>query len=348
MMTIIRHVMTAFLFSFLLISVVLVITFYKFPITNWERLFTEKLFNIPYIWLVLIFTLLLSTIIGFFTSQFWKQRIDYVERQLQQLNQSQTLFTEESYKELKKVDVQLKQMEEKLHSQIEQSQRLASERAQEREKSLQEVVLQERNRLARELHDSVSQQLFAASMMMSAINEQQKDEQEIDPISLKHQLSMVEKMIHQSQLEMRALLLHLRPVALKGKALHEGIKDLLNELSQRITLEINTKIEVFPVEKGVEDELFRILQEAISNTLRHANATKLEIMLIKRDQMIILRVVDDGVGFDMTEKTKASSYGLQNMKERTNDLGGTLKIVSLPNKGTRLEVKVPYIEQEGE
>ena len=211
--------------------------------------------------------------------------------------------------------MQLKHVEEKLRSQIEQSQRLASERAQEREKSLQEVVLQERNRLARELHDSVSQQLFAASMMMSAINEQQKDEQEIDTISLKHQLSMVEKMIHQSQLEMRALLLHLRPVALKGKALHEGIKDLLNELSQRITLEINTKIEVFPIEKGVEDELFRILQEAISNTLRHANATKLEIMLIKRDQMIILRVVDDGVGFDITEKTKASSYGLQNMKK---------------------------------
>lgn len=348
MMTIIRHVLTSFFFSLLLIIVVLGITFYQFPLTNWERLISDKLFNIPYIGLIILFTFLLSTIIGFFTSQFWKQRIDYVERQLKQLNHTQTLLTEESYKELSKIDEQLKHMEERIRSQIEHTQRLASERAEEREKSLQEVVIQERNRLARELHDSVSQQLFAASMMMSAINEQQKENKEIDTLSLKHQLSMVEKMIQQSQLEMRALLLHLRPVALKGKSLHEGIKELLQELSERITLEIKTKIEVFSVEKGVEDQLFRILQEAISNTLRHANATTLEIMLIKRDQMIILRVVDDGVGFDMTEQSTTSSYGLENIKERANDLGGTVKIVSLPNKGTRLEVKVPYIEQEGE
>lgn len=348
MMTIIRHVFTSFLFSLFLILVVLIITFYKFPLTNWEKLMTEKLFNIPYIGLVVLITFLLSTIIGFFTSQFWKQRIDYVERQLKQLNHTQNLLSEESYKELFKVDEQLQQMEEKIRSQIEHTQKLASERAEEREKSLQEVVIQERNRLARELHDSVSQQLFAASMMMSAINEQQKEIDEIDHVSLKHQLSMVEKMIQQSQLEMRALLLHLRPVALKGKSLHEGIKELLRELQERITLEIKTKMEEFPVEKGVEDQLFRILQEAISNTLRHAEASTLEIMLIKRDQMIILRVVDDGVGFDMTEKAPTSSYGLENIKERANDLGGTVKIVSLPNKGTRLEVKVPYIEQEGE
>src|SRR5699024_3466936 len=222
-------------------------------------------------------------------------------------------------------------------------QRLSSERAEEREKSLQEVVVQERNRLARDLHDSVSQQLFAASMMMSAINEN-TDENDIDMLTLKHQLNMVEKMIQQSQLEMRALLLHLRPAALKGKALHEGINDLITELSERIPLEIKTKIENFAIEKGVEDQLFRILQEAVSNTLRHANATTLEIMLIKRDQMIILRVVDDGVGFQISDTASSSSYGLGNMEERAYDLGGTMKVVSLPNRGTRLEVQVPLIE----
>jgi two-component system, NarL family, sensor histidine kinase LiaS len=86
------------------------------------------------------------------------------------------------------------------------------------------------------------------------------------------------------------------------------------------------------------------LQESISNTLRHAKATKLEVLLVKRDQLVILRVSDDGVGFDV-DQVKAGSYGLQNMHERALEIGGTLQIVSVPNQGTRLEVKVPIIEE---
>ena len=82
------------------------------------------------------------------------------------------------------------------------------------------------------------------------------------------QLKLVEEMIHQSQLEMRALLLHLRPVALKGKSLQEGMEELLMELMQKVTMDIKWKLEDFPVEKGVEDHLFRILQESVSNTLK--------------------------------------------------------------------------------
>ena len=83
---------------------------------------------------------------------------------------------------------------------------------------------------------------------------------------------MVEQMIHQSQLEMRALLLHLRPVALKGKNLQEGMKELLVELAQKVPLDIEWKIEDMSLDKGIEDHLFRILQESVSNTLRHAKA----------------------------------------------------------------------------
>ena len=122
------------------------------------------------------------------------------------------------------------------------SQRLATEKVEDQEARIQEIIEQERNRLARELHDSVSQQLFAASMMMSAINEtKQQSESENDREA--KQLKMVEEMIHQSQLEMRALLLHLRPVALKNKSLQEGIEELLIELSQKVTMDINWKVE---------------------------------------------------------------------------------------------------------
>jgi len=97
----------------------------------------------------------------------------------------------------------------------------------------------------------------------------------------------------------------------------------------------------------VEDHLFRILQESVSNTLRHSKAEQLEVLLIKRDDKVILRIVDDGLGFNV-EETKAGSYGLQNMHERAGEIGGTMKIVSVENKGTRLEVKVPILVVAGE
>lgn len=223
------------------------------------------------------------------------------------------------------------------------SQKLANEKAEDHERRIQEMVSQERNRLARELHDSVSQQLFAASMMMSAITESKpvSDDRETK------QLKLVEETIHQSQLEMRALLLHLRPAALKGKSLQEGVQELLVELMQKVTMNIKWKVESIPLDKGVEDHLFRILQESVSNTLRHAKATSLDVLLIKRDDFVIMRVSDDGIGFEVDDE-KTGSYGLQNMHERAVEIGGTLKVVSLKNKGTRLEVKVPVLAIEGD
>jgi two-component system, NarL family, sensor histidine kinase LiaS len=230
-----------------------------------------------------------------------------------------------------------------INEQTKLSQKMANEKAIDQEKQIQEIVSQERNRLARELHDSVSQQLFAASMFMSAITESQSD---MEKTEMK-QFKVVEEMIHQSQLEMRALLLHLRPVALKGKSLHEGMKELLLELAQKVTMDINWKMEPVTLDKGIEDHLFRILQESISNTLRHAKANSLEVLLIVRDGMIILRITDDGIGFNV-EESKTGSYGLQNMHERAVELGGTMQIVSVPNKGTKLEVKIPLLNAGGD
>jgi NarL family two-component system sensor histidine kinase LiaS len=243
--------------------------------------------------------------------------------------------------ETSRIISRLNKVDHKMILQAQQSQKMATEKVENQQKQVQEIVSQERNRLARELHDSVSQQLFAASMLMSAITESNLTLQDSEA----KQLKMVEKMINQSQLEMRALLLHLRPAALKGKSLQAGMKELMNELAQKVPLELNWKIEGFELDKGIEDHLFRILQESVSNTLRHANATALDVLLIKRDFSIILRIVDNGVGFDV-EKEKVGSYGLQNMYERAVEIGGLLKIISLPDKGTKLEVKVPLVERE--
>ncbi|MFG6147188.1 sensor histidine kinase [Halobacillus sp. B23F22_1] len=329
----------------LLACIILSLTLVAFPLQNWEELWTRKVLDLPYV----VFILLLSVSTGAFIGggQAWltRRKLHYIEHQLEEIVKGQSLVYEsQEHKELSIIEEKMKKIEGKFSSQAEMAQRLASERAQEREKSLQEVVIQERNRLARELHDSVSQQLFAASMLMSAINENRKLEKEAE---LKHQLSMVENMIHQSQLEMRALLLHLRPVALKGKTLSEGSEELLAELTQKVPMEVEWTVEPLSLDKGIEDQLFRILQEAVSNTLRHAKANSLHVMLIERDHHIILRVVDDGIGFKV-EESKTSSYGLQNMRERTIEVGGVFKVISLEGQGTRLEVKVPILSRGGE
>jgi NarL family two-component system sensor histidine kinase LiaS len=272
---------------------------------------------------------------------FWRRQLFFLDQSLHQLEEGkQTEINERpTITEIQTIAKRIEKIGKQMSEQAKLSQRLATEKVEDQEARIQEIIEQERNRLARELHDSVSQQLFAASMMMSAINETKQ--QTTETLEDK-QLKMVEEMIHQSQLEMRALLLHLRPVALKNKSLKVGIEELLIELSQKVTMDIQWKVEDFPLDKGIEDHLFRILQESISNTLRHAKANKLEVLMIKRDDLVILRIVDDGIGFEVN-KTKAGSYGMQNMHERALEVGGTLKIISVKNKGTRLEVKVPVM-----
>lgn len=341
---VIRHVVTAVLFSVLVSVAVVGITLVTFPPDNFGLLLDRKIADVSFMFVIALIPVVAGLIIGISTGLYWRQRLYQIDRHLDEIVKGQKLTTsDESYKELNTIQKRINQIQEKFRLQAEQSQRMVTERANEREKSLQEVVVQERNRLARELHDSVSQQLFAASMMMSAINEESPTDEE----TKKHQLNMVENMIHQSQLEMRALLLHLRPVALKGKSLQEGVEELLLELRQKVPMKIAWKVEQFPVEKGIEDQLFRILQESVSNTLRHAKATTLDVMLIARDDTVILRIVDNGNGFDI-EKVRASSYGLQNMSERAREVGGNCKIISLPDEGTRVEVKIPLPEKRGD
>ncbi|RDY72068.1 sensor histidine kinase [Halobacillus trueperi] len=332
--------LTFFGFTILLLT----ITFYAFPFGSWGELWEREVFDLPYIFFVLFISLSFGFVVGVIQGWFWRRQLFTIEHRVSELTKGNELAEEEvALKEMEQIDLALKQLEEKMTKQTELAQRMVTERAEEREKSLQEVVIQERNRLARELHDSVSQQLFAASMMMSAINETDPDDWQ----ATKKQMQMVERMIHQSQLEMRALLLHLRPVALKDKSLSEGAEELLYELTQKVPMEIEWSVEPLTLEKGIEDQLFRILQESVSNTLRHAKAHSLSVMLIERDHNVILRIVDDGIGFDV-EEAKTSSYGLQNMQERAFELGGTLKIVSVKEQGTRLEVKVPHRIKGGE
>src|SRR5699024_2355385 len=146
-------------------------------------------------------------------------------------------------------------------------------------------------------------------------------------------------------LEMRALLLHLRPIALKDHSLKEGIDQLLSELVEKTPISIDWHSEDLTLNRAVEDNLFRILQESLSNALRHAKANQIDVLFIAREGRAILSVIDDGIGFDQ-EKELSGSYGLANIEERTTEIGGQFKIVSLPGQGTKLTVRVPINSEE--
>ncbi len=338
-----RQIVWSVGFSFLIAILVGAVFIIVFPLSSWSDIWTRDFMNIPFVIFVPVFSVAIGMLLGGASGFYWRKQFIAIEHSLHQLEEGRTAEAKgkPAITEMQAIADRIDKIGKQMTEQAKLSQRLATEKVEDQEKRIQDIIEQERNRLARELHDSVSQQLFAASMMMSAINET-KQQSEIENDREAKQMKLVEEMIHQSQLEMRALLLHLRPVALKNKTLQEGIEELLIELSQKVTLDINWKVESFPLDKGVEDHLFRILQESVSNTLRHSKASKFEVLLVKRDDLIILRIVDDGIGFEVNEM-KAGSYGMQNMHERAVEVGGTLKVISVKNKGTRLEVKVPVM-----
>jgi len=345
MTTAVRQILWGLTLGIILFIAVTLSFVLVFPVAKLSDLWNRELMDIPFIIFTFSISVVLGVAFGMASGTYWRKQFGTVENWLFQLEEGQEPEIElnQAYAEISSISKRVSKLHKQISEKAMLSQRLATEKAEEQESRIQEIISQERNRLARELHDSVSQQLFAASMLMSAINETKGPSEDREA----KQLKMVEEMIHQSQLEMRALLLHLSPVALKGKCLQEGIEELLIELRQKVTMDIKWKVEPFPLDKGVEDHLFRILQESVSNTLRHAKAEELEVLLIKRDDKVIMRIVDDGIGFNV-EEAKAGSYGLQNMHERAGEIGGTLKIVSVENKGTRLEVKVPILMVAGE
>ncbi|AZN43177.1 sensor histidine kinase [Paenibacillus albus] len=199
------------------------------------------------------------------------------------------------------------------------------------------AVIEERQRLARELHDAVSQQLFAISMTATAVSRTMEKDWE----RAKRQVQLIEEMASVAQSEMRALLLHLRPVHLDGKNLGMALRSLVDELKQKVPMIITLEADpTIKLGSEAEDHLFRIAQEAFSNSLRHSKAEHLNIFLQQSGSHVRLTLQDDGLGFNLEEK-KQTSYGLLTMEERVNMLGGSLKLITSPGNGVLIDIWVP-------
>jgi len=288
-------------------------------------------------------SILIGVVIGIFVSIYVNKPLRSMARTLSEIergNFSDLPTTDATFEEFNALESSITKLTSKIEEQSLMIQKKTNEYAEEKQNIFEEAIVVERGRLARELHDSVSQQLFAISMMSSALYAGIQEDGK-----LKEQMSKLEYMSIQAQSEMRALLLHLRPIQLEGKKLSVGIQELLTELSAKQNLDVVWNIDDLEFEMGIEDHLFRILQEAISNTLRHAKASKLEINLRKSDSLATMKIIDDGVGFDISDRN-VGSYGLGTMQERVDEIGGTLKIISLKDMGTQIEVKIPLGKEE--
>lgn len=349
-----HHVRNFLLYFFILFSLLIAAIGFIFNYyTNdslFEVLFLYESFTLPLIIIMAIFTFIVTFI--FYTIIRIVQYYHYkkIENALRDLNDG--VFNSKLMKRIlrrdkiqisPKIDHLIRILQLKLTSMSKEVVLAKEEQNSVSSETREEILDGERRRIARELHDSVSQQLFASAMILSAVNEQNIISETHPMIS--KQLHNVEKIIGESQSEMRALLLHLRPVKLNTKTLKEGIEQLLVELSTKIQMSIKYNIDDVKLPTSTEDNLFRIVQELLSNVLRHSKASELEVYLKKVDQRVQLRVIDDGIGFDMN-KEHTGSYGLPNMKERISGLGGNVKIVSFPNQGTSVDIFVPVDLEE--
>ncbi|GJM81063.1 sensor histidine kinase LiaS [Paenibacillus sp. HMSSN-139] len=244
--------------------------------------------------------------------------------------------------ELGRLAEQLERIGKRWEEQVSSLQRLSTHNAQLAEQARVSAIVEERQRLARELHDAVSQQLFAISMTATAVG--RTLEKDFD--KAQRQVELIEEMASVAQSEMRALLLHLRPVYLEGKELSQGLRDLVKELKTKVPMDLTLEMdENLSLGKGIENHLFRIIQEAMSNTLRHAKADKMEIRIHRRGEAVKVTLRDNGIGFELDDK-KQASYGLSTMQERIHEIGGSIQFITAPGKGTRIEMTVPLINEE--
>ncbi len=207
------------------------------------------------------------------------------------------------------------------------------------EQAQQAAALEERHRLARDLHDSVTQSLFSMSLLAQVLPALWESQ----PAEAARSLDELRRLSKEALAEMRALLFQLRPVALEEEGLVEALRRHIESLQRRdgpiLTCTATGGDERMPL--PIEEALFRIANEAVGNALKHAQASTIGVTLAAADGVVTLTVRDDGRGFDpVAHQTQPGHLGLPGMRERVAHLGADLAIESAPGAGTTVAVRV--------
>ena len=200
------------------------------------------------------------------------------------------------------------------------------------------ATIKERNRLARELHDSVTQSLYSLSLLAGGWRR----------LAAKGELTNVENIFveieevaQQGLKEMRLLIYELRPPALENEGLQGALHHRLNAVEKRAGVEAHLVTDdVIDLPPEVEAALYAIAVQALNNALKHASASKVMVKLHAIDGFLRMEVTDNGCGFDPVQAKESSGMGLKSMRERVEDLNGKLKVTSQPGAGTNVKVEV--------
>jgi signal transduction histidine kinase len=217
------------------------------------------------------------------------------------------------------------------------------------QQNLKLAITEERNRLAREIHDVLAQGLLAIVVQVEAafINRNH-------PTALEERLLKIDELARYNLQEARRSVANLRPLPLDGATLWEALECRVQEFEreQHIPASFTSSGELQPMQAEVEATVYRIAQEALSNVARHARASEVQVTLDYDEEEVCLTIQDDGRGFEVVpglttragKKTKdqGKTFGLASMQERANQVGGLVTIQSKPGQGSRIRLIVPY------
>ncbi|MFF7858299.1 GAF domain-containing protein [Streptomyces sp. NPDC007904] len=207
------------------------------------------------------------------------------------------------------------------------------------ERSRELTIAEERSRLAHELHDAVSQKLFSLRLTAQAAARLV----DRDPSRAKGELQQVAALAAEAADELRAAVVELRPAALDEDGLVATLRTQIHVLDRAHTARVTFSghgVRALPAAQ--EEAVLRVAQEALHNALRHAGADRVDVTLHRRGGGVVLRVTDDGGGFDPRIVRRAGRHlGLVSMRDRANGVGGRLTVESAPGKGTTIEMEVP-------
>lgn len=218
---------------------------------------------------------------------------------------------------------------------------LAVERTRLAAQDAQLAALAERNRLAREIHDTLAQSLAAIAMQLEtadAVAERSDNDRLVE--SVRRALALTRATLE----EARRSVLDLRAAPLEGRTLVDAIRALAAELGEAsgnsLDIDVTCDGDLGNILPAIEVGLYRIAREALTNIVRHAGATRASIQLSHESAHVVMRIEDDGEGFQL-EEVRPGRFGLVGMRERSRLLGGTLRVESAPGAGTVVEIDVP-------
>ncbi|MCI0846656.1 MAG: GAF domain-containing sensor histidine kinase [Chloroflexi bacterium] len=210
---------------------------------------------------------------------------------------------------------------------------------QQQEQSRRLAVVEERDRIGRDLHDGVIQSMYAVGLTLEDISSRADKE----PSEVRPRIDEVVGDLNRAIGDIRSYIMDLRPRELQGRNPDEALQSLAQYLEDRtgVSVGLDVGIDLASLSERYIVNIWHIFQEAFSNIEKYAGAKRVTVSLAVSDGSLILDIADDGQGFDLEKAELGRGYGLPNIKDRAERLGGALLIESSPGKGTRLNIRIP-------